>query len=235
MSLPINKILHGDCVEILNSLPAESVDLVFADPPYNLQLKNELHRPNMTKVDAVDDEWDQFDSFAAYDKFSREWLAACKRILKPTGTIWVIGSYHNIFRVGTIMQDLGFWILNDVVWIKCISASTYLYVKTVHGERPMTIKDMVRLEPSKVQLWNGQEWVQVLTWQRQEISDDCIEIVLRSGERIRCTLNHQWPTQNGVTKTSELQVGDVLEICQPHIVLLKYFYWDNGNIFFLSF
>jgi site-specific DNA-methyltransferase (adenine-specific) len=118
MDLPINTILQGDCVEVLNQLPAQSVDLIFADPPYNLQLRNELHRPNLTKVDAVDDDWDQFDSFAAYDIFTRGWLTACKRVLKPTGTIWAIGSYHNIFRVGATMQDLGFWILNDVIWVK---------------------------------------------------------------------------------------------------------------------
>jgi modification methylase len=102
----------------MNSLPEKSIDLIFADPPYNLQLNHHLHRPNMTKVAAVDDGWDQFDSFSSYDEFTRGWLAASKRILKPGGTIWVIGSYHNIFRVGTIMQDLGFWILNDVIWIK---------------------------------------------------------------------------------------------------------------------
>ena len=118
MDLPLNQIVMGDCVEVLHSLPEKSVDLIFADPPYNLQLQNELHRPNMTKVDAVNDKWDQFDSFAAYDKFSQEWLSACKRVLKPNGTIWVIGSYHNIFRVGTIMQNIGYWILNDVLWIK---------------------------------------------------------------------------------------------------------------------
>lgn len=116
--LPINKILQGDCTEVMNTLPEKSIDLIFADPPYNLQLQNDLHRPNMTKVDAVDDDWDQFGSFSDYDDFTRKWLSACKRILKPTGTIWVIGSYHNIFRVGTIMQDLGFWILNDVIWVK---------------------------------------------------------------------------------------------------------------------
>jgi len=116
--LPLNKIIAGDCVEILKDLPQDSVDLIFADPPYNLQLKNELYRPNMTKVDAVNDAWDQFDSFTAYDKFSEAWLRACQRVLKPTGTIWVIGSYHNIFRIGKIMQDLGYWILNDVLWIK---------------------------------------------------------------------------------------------------------------------
>jgi len=118
MDLPINQILHGDCIDELNSLPESSIDLIFADPPYNLQLQNELYRPNMTKVDAVDDEWDQFDSFQAYDEFSRGWLGACRRVLKPTGSMWVIGSYHNIFRIGTLMQDLGFWILNDIVWVK---------------------------------------------------------------------------------------------------------------------
>jgi modification methylase len=116
--LPLNQIIVGDCVDVLESIPAESIDLIFADPPYNLQLKNELFRPNMTKVDAVDDAWDQFDSFAAYDRFSRAWLSGCKRVLKPNGTIWVIGSYHNIFRIGKIIQDLGYWILNDVLWIK---------------------------------------------------------------------------------------------------------------------
>ena len=118
MDLPLNTIIQGDCIEVLKALPAESVDLIFADPPYNLQLKNELHRPNMTRVDAVEDEWDQFDSFSAYDRFTQDWLIACKRVLKPTGTIWVIGSYHNIFRVGTILQDLGYWLLNDVIWVK---------------------------------------------------------------------------------------------------------------------
>lgn len=118
MELPLNQILAGDCVEVMNSLPAKSVDLIFADPPYNLQLQGELHRPNMTRVAGVEDEWDQFDSFEAYDAFTRRWLTACQRLLKPDGTIWVIGSYHNIFRVGVILQDLGFWILNDVVWIK---------------------------------------------------------------------------------------------------------------------
>lgn len=116
--LPVDCILHGDCVEILATLPEKSVDLIFADPPYNLQLSQELWRPNMTKVNAVDDDWDQFSSFQAYDDFSRKWLTVCRRVLKDTGTMWVIGSYHNVFRLGTIMQDLEFWILNDVLWIK---------------------------------------------------------------------------------------------------------------------
>jgi modification methylase len=114
----LNTILKGDCVAALNKLPDHSVDVIFADPPYNLQLDGDLHRPDQSKVDAVDDEWDQFESFQAYDAFTRAWLLAARRVLKPNGTIWVIGSYHNIFRVGAIMQDLGFWILNDIVWRK---------------------------------------------------------------------------------------------------------------------
>jgi len=114
----LDTIFRGDCVAALNRLPEKSVDVVFADPPYNLQLEGDLHRPDQSKVDAVDDAWDRFDSFAAYDAFTRAWLLAVRRVLKPNGTIWVIGSYHNIFRVGAMMQDLGFWILNDVVWRK---------------------------------------------------------------------------------------------------------------------
>ena len=117
-TLPLNQILAGDCIEIMNALPENSVDLIFADPPYNLQLKGDLHRPDNSKVDAVDDHWDQFSGFAAYDRFTRDWLAAARRILKPNGAIWVIGSYHNIFRVGAELQNQGFWILNDVVWRK---------------------------------------------------------------------------------------------------------------------
>ena len=115
---PSAKILVGDCVAEMAKLPAASVDLIFADPPYNLQLSGDLKRPDDSKVDAVDDDWDQFASFKAYDDFTRAWLDAARRVLKPAGTLWVIGSYHNIFRVGTVLQDLGFWILNDVVWRK---------------------------------------------------------------------------------------------------------------------
>ena len=118
VTLPRNQILSGDCIEVMRALPAGSVDLIFADPPYNLQLKGDLHRPDNSRVDAVDDHWDQFASFAAYDSFTRDWLAAARRILKPNGAIWVIGSYHNIFRLGAELQNQGFWILNDVVWRK---------------------------------------------------------------------------------------------------------------------
>jgi modification methylase len=116
--LPLNTIIPGDCVEAMRSLPSASVDLIFADPPYNLQLGGDLSRPDGSHVDAVTDHWDQFDSFAIYDKFTREWLTEARRVLKPNGALWVIGSYHNIFRVGAMMQDMGFWILNDVVWRK---------------------------------------------------------------------------------------------------------------------
>ncbi len=117
-SLASSRILIGDCVAEMAKLPAASVDLVFADPPYNLQLKGDLKRPDDSRVDAVDDDWDKFSSFAAYDEFTRAWLLACRRAMKPSATLWVIGSYHNIFRVGAMLQDLGFWILNDVVWRK---------------------------------------------------------------------------------------------------------------------
>ncbi len=116
--LPLDRILEGDCIEIMRSLPEKSVDLVFADPPYNLQLKDDLARPDNSKVDGVDDAWDRFASFASYDDFTREWLSAARRLLKDTGTLWVIGTYHNIFRVGTALQDLGFWVLNDIIWRK---------------------------------------------------------------------------------------------------------------------
>jgi modification methylase len=118
MTLPLNEILQGDCIELLNEFPPQSVDLIFADPPYNLQLSQELWRPNFSRVNAVDDDWDQFDSFEAYDDFTQSWLSACQRVLKDTGTLWVIGSYHNIYRIGSLLQDLGFWLLNDVVWVK---------------------------------------------------------------------------------------------------------------------
>jgi modification methylase len=117
-TLPLGQILQGDCIDVLGRLPQTSVDLVFADPPYNLQLTQELWRPNQTRVDGVDDAWDHFASFEEYDAFTRAWLSACRRVLKPTGSLWVIGSYHNIYRVGAILQDLGYWILNDVIWIK---------------------------------------------------------------------------------------------------------------------
>ncbi len=118
VALPLNRILRGDCIEEMRKLPDASIDMIFADPPYNLQLGGDLARPDGSHVDAVTNDWDKFSSFATYDKFTREWLLEAHRLLKPNGSIWVIGSYHNIFRVGTILQDLGFWILNDIIWRK---------------------------------------------------------------------------------------------------------------------
>ncbi len=116
--LPLSQILDGDCITAMRSLPTASIDMVFADPPYNLQLGGDLNRPDGSRVDAVTNDWDRFDSFATYDSFTRAWLSEARRVLKPDGSLWVIGSYHNIYRVGSILQDLGFWILNDIVWRK---------------------------------------------------------------------------------------------------------------------
>jgi modification methylase len=118
VELPLGQILPGDCVAAMRALPDASIDLVFADPPYNLQLGGDLNRPDGSHVDAVTDHWDRFASFQSYDDFTRAWLTEARRVLKPDGALWVIGSYHNIYRVGAILQDLGFWILNDIVWRK---------------------------------------------------------------------------------------------------------------------
>ena len=117
-AIETDRIITGDCIAAMRALPSASVDCVFADPPYNLQLGGDLHRPDGSRVDAVDDAWDRFDSLAAYDRFTRDWLVEARRVLKPDGSLWVIGSYHNIFRVGAALQDLGFWILNDIIWRK---------------------------------------------------------------------------------------------------------------------
>ena len=150
LNLTLDTVLQGDCRTILPQLPPKSVDLIFADPPYNLQLKGDLWRPNLTHVDAVDDAWDKFSSFAEYDNFTRQWLMACHEVMKDDATLWVIGSYHNIYRVGAILQDLGFWILNDVAWIKknpmpqfrgtrfCNAHETLLWVKKSEQQKHYT-------------------------------------------------------------------------------------------------
>ena len=118
LGLRLDRVIEGDGIKVMATLPAASVDMVFADPPYNLQLTNTLHRPDLSRVEAVDDAWDRFSDLDAYDRFTRAWLAAARRVLKPDGTLWVIGTYHNIYRVGAALQDLRFWILNDIVWRK---------------------------------------------------------------------------------------------------------------------
>ena len=145
--LPLDQILQGDCIDVLATLPEESVDLIFADPPYFLQLHQEIWRPNFTRVDAVDDSWDQFDSFQDYDHFTRNWLVACRRVLKHSGTIWVIGSYHNIFRVGGALQDLGFWILNDVIWIKANPMPNFRGVRFTNAHETLIWAQKERRSP----------------------------------------------------------------------------------------
>ena len=117
-NVDVNKIILGNCIEKMLDFPENSFDLIFADPPYNLQLEKTLNRPDYSKVNGVKENWDKFKSFGDYDKFTYNWLNATKRVLKENGSLWVMGTYHNIFRIGKILQDLGFWILNDVVWIK---------------------------------------------------------------------------------------------------------------------
>lgn len=135
--LPLDQILQGDCIQVLARLPEQSVDLIFADPPYNLQLQQDLYRPNHSKVDAVADAWDHFTDFAAYDTFTRAWLSACQRVLKADGTLWVIGSYHNIYRIGAILQDLGYWILNSVIWIKTNPMPNFRGVRFTHAHEEL--------------------------------------------------------------------------------------------------
>jgi len=142
--LPLDRILSGDCLDVLQALPEQSIDLIFADPPYNLQLQNELWRPNMTRVDGVDDAWDQFSDLAAYDHFTRAWLTACRRVLKDSGTLWVIGSYHNIYRVGAILMDLGFWILNDIVWTKTNPMPNFRGVRFTNAHETLIWAQKVR-------------------------------------------------------------------------------------------
>ena len=211
-ALAVNQIHLGDCVEVMNSLPPKCVDLVFADPPYNMQLGGDLWRPDMTKVDAVTDPWDKFKSFAEYDAFTRAWLTAARRVLKDTGTLWVIGSYHNIYRVGAILMDAGYWVLNDVCWIKCLSETTRVYARTPQGERPLALRDLKDTDPKNVQLWNGQQWTRLCGW-AESASSEGLEIELRSGERLRCTPNHRWPTLRGLVTANELKIGDILERC----------------------
>ncbi|MEL6476987.1 MAG: site-specific DNA-methyltransferase [Pseudomonadota bacterium] len=164
-----NRVIEGDCIEAMAALPADSVDLIFADPPYNLQLKGDLHRPNNSLVDAVDDDWDRFESLAAYDRFTRTWMAEARRLLKPDGAIWVIGSYHNVFRLGVALQDLGFWIQNDVIWRKtnpmpnfrgkrfCNAHETLIWASKSEASRPKFNYDALKALNEGLQMRS--DWV----------------------------------------------------------------------------
>lgn len=189
-NLPLEKILLGDCVEVLNSLAGESVDLIFADPPYNLQLRQELWRPNQTRVNAVSDDWDRFESFSAYDSFCEGWIKACRRVLKHTGTVWVIGSYHNIYRIGKILQDLGFWILNDVVWIKSNPMPNFRGVRFTNAHEMLIWAQKERGAPYT---FNYQA-LKTLNDNLQMRSDWYIPIC-SGGERIRLNGEKAHPTQ----------------------------------------
>lgn len=144
IELPLDTVLEGDCIGCLDALPEKSVDLIFADPPYRLQLQQDLWRPNQTRVAAVDDAWDRFESTADYDVFSRNWLQACRRVLKDSGTLWVIGTYHNIYRLGSILQDLGYWILNDVVWIKSNPMPNFRGVRFTNAQETLIWAQKIR-------------------------------------------------------------------------------------------
>ena len=177
------EIIPGDCVEIMQSLPEKCADLIFADPPYNLQLRGELYRPNMSRVDAVDDGWDQFMSFEEYDQFTRNWLSASRRVLKDSGTIWVIGTYHNIFRVGAALQDLGYWILNDVAWVKtnpmpqfrgvrfCNAHETLIWAKKSAGQREYTF-NYAALKAGNEDLQMRSDWYLPICQGRERLRDE---------------------------------------------------------------
>ncbi|MEO7026757.1 MAG: site-specific DNA-methyltransferase [Caulobacteraceae bacterium] len=164
MELPLDSVVVGDCIEAMAALPERSVDLVFADPPYNLQLGGELTRPDNSRVNGVEEAWDRFESFAAYDAFTEAWMGACRRVLKDDGALWVIGSYHNIFRVGRALQDLGFWILNDVIWRKANpmpnfkgtrltnAHETLIWAGKARGSRPTFNYDALKMTNDGVQM-----------------------------------------------------------------------------------
>ncbi|MEP7293033.1 MAG: DNA methyltransferase [Chloroflexota bacterium] len=190
MPLPLDQIIPGDCLDVLTQLPAASVDLIFADPPYNLQLQQALWRPNMTLVDAVDDAWDKFDDFRHYDEFTRAWLAACQRVLKPNGTLWVIGSYHNIHRVGAVLLDLGYWILNEIVWIKLNPMPNFRGVRFTNAHETLI---WAKASEKARYTFNYRE-MKALNGGKQMRSDWHIPLC-SGGERIRVNGEKAHPTQ----------------------------------------
>ncbi|MEO0622021.1 MAG: site-specific DNA-methyltransferase [Pseudomonadota bacterium] len=177
-----DRVIEGDCIDRMSTLPTGSVDLIFADPPYNLQLKGELHRPNNSRVDGVDDDWDRFDSFGAYDAFTRAWLAEAHRLLRPNGAIWVIGTYHNIFRLGACLQDAGFWILNDVIWRKtnpmpnfrgkrfCNAHETLIWAARSESARPTFNYDALKALNEGLQMRS--DWLLPICSGSERLKDD---------------------------------------------------------------
>lgn len=210
-----NRILQGDCLERLAQLPAHSVDLVFADPPYNLQLRGELWRPNMTRVDAVEEAWDQFDSFQHYDDFSRAWLTACRRVLKDDGALWVIGTYHNIYRLGSILQDLGYWILNDVLWIKSNPMPNFRGVRFTNAHE--TLIWAAKTKDAKYTF--NHHAMKALNDDKQMRSDWTIPIC-SGAERIKVAGHKAHPTQ----KPEALLYRVILASTQPGDLVLDPFF-----------
>lgn len=217
--LTLNHIYLGNCCEVLATLPAQSVDLIFADPPYNLQLQNELWRPNQTKVAGVDAEWDQFADFKAYDTFTRAWLTACHRVLKDTGTLWVIGSYHNIYRVGLVLQDIGYWILNDIVWIKTNPMPNFKGTRFTNAHE--TLLWSVKSREQQKYTFNY-EVMKHLNDEKQMRSDwDLWELPLCSGgERLKSNGQKVHPTQ----KPEALLYRVILASSNPGDIVLDPFF-----------
>lgn len=211
----LDHIYQGDFRQILPNLPDKSVDLIFADPPYNLQLRQELWRPNMTRVDGVDDEWDRFDDFAAYDAFTRAWLGECRRVLKDTGTIWAIGSYHNIYRIGAIMQDLGFWFLNDVVWVKTAPMPNFRGVRFTNAHETLLWCKKSRDQPRYTFNYHA---MKQLNDEKQMRSDWWLPIC-NGAERLRRDGAKLHPTQ----KPEALLYRVILASSNPGDVLLELF------------
>lgn len=217
LHLPLDQVIEGDCVEVMQSLPEGSVDMIFADPPYNLQLQGDLYRPNMTKVDALNEEWDKFDSLQAYDEFTRRWLGAARRVLKPTGTIWVIGTYHNIFRIGAIMQDLGFWILNDIIWIKVNPMPNFRGVRFTNAH-----ETLIWASKSKDAKYTFNHWaMKGLNEEKQMRSDWWILPLATGSERLRDESGKKLhPTQ----KPEALLYRVILSSTNPGDVILDPFF-----------
>lgn len=214
-TLPLNTILQGDCLEMLDSLPAKSIDLVFADPPYNLQLQNELRRPNNSKVRGVQEAWDRFDDFGAYDEFTRAWLAACRRVLKPSGTLWVIGSYHNVHRVGVALQDLGYWLLNSIVWVKANPTPNFRGVRFTNAHETLL---WAQKDKGAGYTFNHHA-LKALNDDKQMRSDWLLPIA-SGGERLRTTGVSAHPTQ----KPESLLYRVLLASSNPGDVVLDPFF-----------
>jgi site-specific DNA-methyltransferase (adenine-specific) len=210
-----NQILQGDCLECLAQLPSQSVDLIFADPPYNLQLQGDLWRPNMTRVDAVEEAWDHFESFQAYDEFSQAWLQACRRILKEDGTLWVIGTYHNIFRLGKIMQDLGYWILNDVLWVKTNPMPNFKGVRFTNAH-----ETLIWAAKSKEAKYTFNHHAMKALNEDKQMRSDWYFPICSGAERIKVSGRKAHPTQ----KPEALLYRVILASSQPGDLVLDPFF-----------